>query len=302
MFMSKRPSDPGYAAVWCIHYRSPSQGLGRADLTTCEAGVEFKSVQPKAGPTFRGQPCFLTDKGESEPDALPCEKLRRPTPEEIAAHEKWWDMVKVMTATMPWRTEHKKKRIGGALFFLALGLILAVGVIFAPAKASPVTCFDGDRVVQCQTVERVKKHKRAAKARTDANGNLVTVRSATGKTAKVAARYRAAFQALVDDLEASGYHVDFMGGWRAWGSCRNCNAHPAGRAIDINQTARNRVTRRFPSGVTEIAARHGICHGAIWGNPDRGHFEIADASRSTQCRAIANKGWPRVVERGRTVQ
>ena len=117
--MSKRPGDSGYAASWCIHYRSPSQGFGKPNLTTCEAGVEFKSVQPKAGPTFREQPCFLTDKGESKPDALPCEKLRRPTPEEIAAHEKWWeartgDMAKVMTAIMPWRTEHKKKRIGGA--------------------------------------------------------------------------------------------------------------------------------------------------------------------------------------------
>ena len=117
--MSKRVGDPGYAATWCIHYRSPSCGLGNADLTTCEAGVEYKSVQPKAGPTFRDQPCFLDDKGQSKPGALPCEKLRRPTPEEIEAHEQWWKdrmdgMSKVMTAILPWRTEHKKKRIGGA--------------------------------------------------------------------------------------------------------------------------------------------------------------------------------------------
>lgn len=136
----------------------------------------------------------------------------------------------------------------------------------------------------------------------DANGNLATVRSKSGKTAKVAPRYRSQFQALIDDLERDGYRIEFMGGWRKWGSCRQCDAHPAGRAIDINQTARNRVTRRFPSDVTTIAARHGLCHGAIWGNADRGHFEIADASRSTQCRALAQKSWPRVVEHKREVE
>lgn len=112
--MSKRPGDPGYAARWCIHYRSPLQGIGKEDLTTCEAGVEFKSVQPVTGPTFRGQPCFLTDKGESKPGALPCEKLRRPTSEEIAAHEKWLAermgrLGIVMKGIMPWRQAHKGK-------------------------------------------------------------------------------------------------------------------------------------------------------------------------------------------------
>jgi len=117
--MSKRPGDPGYAPGWCIHYRSPHVGFRKPELATCEAGVEYKSVQPQTGPTFRGQPCFLTDKGESKTDALPCEKLRRPTPEEIAAHEKWTEdrfnnMATVMKAIAPWRAEHKKKRIGGA--------------------------------------------------------------------------------------------------------------------------------------------------------------------------------------------
>lgn len=122
--MSKRPGDLGYAAGWCIHYRSPSQGVGKLALTTCEAGVEFKSVQSKVGPTFRGQPCFLTEKGESKPGALPCAKLRRPTPEEIAAHEQSTQPFishqnrmdgtrKVMAAILPWRTEHKTKRIDG---------------------------------------------------------------------------------------------------------------------------------------------------------------------------------------------
>lgn len=110
--MSRLKNDPGYRAGWCIHYRSPSQGIGKPDLPTCEAGVEYKSVQPKVGPTFRGQPCFLDEKGQSKPDALPCDKLRRPTPEEIAAHEKWAAermgvLSTVMKGIMPWRQKHK---------------------------------------------------------------------------------------------------------------------------------------------------------------------------------------------------
>lgn len=149
----------------------------------------------------------------------------------------------------------------------------------------------------CGTVAKPKKAKRAVRA-TDANGNwLVPVRSDSGKTAKVASRYARQFQGFIDDLEAHGYRIDFMGGWRRSGTCRSCDAHPAGRAIDINQTARNRVTRKLPANVTSIAARHGICHGAIWDRPDGGHFEIAEKSRATSCRRFARKHWPRLVQR-----
>lgn len=120
--MSKRPGDLGYAAGWCIHYRSPSPpgSMGRKTIPTCEAGVEYASFKRENfNATFAQQPCFLTDKGESKPDALPCAHLRRPTSEEIAAHEGWlkarWDnMAKVMEAIHPWRQEHKKARKGGA--------------------------------------------------------------------------------------------------------------------------------------------------------------------------------------------
>jgi hypothetical protein len=54
--------------------------------------------------------------------------------------------------------------------------------------------------------------------------------------------------------------------------------HPRGLAIDINQTGRNRVTHRFPAGVTAMAERHGLLHGAVWNNADAGHFELMSAS------------------------
>jgi hypothetical protein len=109
-------------------------------------------------------------------------------------------------------------------------------------------------------------------------GTLTAVRARSGATACVASNAARNFQAFVSDLESTGYRIDFMGGWRRHGSCRECNMHPRGLAIDINQTGRNRVTRRLPAGVTEMAERHGLLHGAVWSNADAGHFELMSAS------------------------
>jgi hypothetical protein len=82
--MSKRPGDPGYAPGWCIHYRY-NHSLAPGQLDTCEAGVDYATFTFK----FDVRPCFLTQEGKSKPGAIACDKLRRPTPEEIKAHRKW---------------------------------------------------------------------------------------------------------------------------------------------------------------------------------------------------------------------
>lgn len=109
--MSKRPGDPGYAAGWCIHYRY-NRDAKKPEDDTCEAGVLYSTVRPQVGPTFKSQPCFLDEVGESKPGAGHCALLRRPTPEEIALHEKWADermglLGTVMKGIRPWRTAHK---------------------------------------------------------------------------------------------------------------------------------------------------------------------------------------------------
>jgi hypothetical protein len=103
--MSKRPGDPGYAAGWCIHFRS----LG--SHTTCEVGVPYSNFASSM------RPCFLDDKtGESKPDALHCDKLRRPTKEEIDLHEQWLKermnkQILVMVGIEDWRKSHKGKSV-----------------------------------------------------------------------------------------------------------------------------------------------------------------------------------------------
>ena len=98
------------------------------------------------------------------------------------------------------------------------------------------------------------------------------VRSVSGASATVAGHVAGKFQCLVNKLDAAGYKIKFMGGYRKHGSVRH-SKHPAGLALDINQTGRNRVIRPFPSGTTRMAEACGLFHGKLWRNDDAGHFE-----------------------------
>jgi hypothetical protein len=105
--MSKLKGDPGYRAEWCIHYRPPSIANG----DTCEAGIAFSIFE---GTTFAQRPCFLDAEGQSKPGALWCVALRRPTAEEIEAHEAWSEersrkLMVVMVGIAPWRMEHQNQ-------------------------------------------------------------------------------------------------------------------------------------------------------------------------------------------------
>lgn len=108
-------------------------------------------------------------------------------------------------------------------------------------------------------------------------GSGIVVSRKTGATARVAPGYRAKFQAYVDDLEAGGAVVRFMGGYRK-GPCWSGGLHPCGKALDVCQLARGRVDPkcRLPGRATmiAIAARHGLTEGGIWCNSDYGHAQV----------------------------
>lgn len=102
------------------------------------------------------------------------------------------------------------------------------------------------------------------------------VRSKSGATASVAPSARGKFQCLINKLDTTGYRIDFMGGYRRTkiAGSNQWSKHASGLALDINQTARNRVTRRFPANINQMASSCGLFHGAKWGYPDTGHFEV----------------------------
>lgn len=105
----------------------------------------------------------------------------------------------------------------------------------------------------------------------------------TGARANVGSAYRAQFQAYVDDIEASGGTVHFMGGIRG-GRCSSRHMHPCGRAVDICQLSRGRVDRRChlpgPHELASIASRHGLFEGGQWCNSDYGHAQAGVSAPS----------------------
>ncbi len=80
----------------------------------------------------------------------------------------------------------------------------------------------------------------------------------------------------MNGLEATGYRIHFMGGYRRSkiAGTNIWSKHASGRAIDINQVGRNRVTRRLPASASGIASACGLFHGAHWRHADAGHFEV----------------------------
>lgn len=99
----------------------------------------------------------------------------------------------------------------------------------------------------------------------------------TGATAHVAPAHAAKFQAYINDLEAQGASIRFIGGFRR-GPCWSGGLHPCGRAVDVCQLARGRVDHRchLPSrqAIAAIARRHGLFEGGQWCNSDYGHAQV----------------------------
>lgn len=103
--------------------------------------------------------------------------------------------------------------------------------------------------------------------------NAGNVRAANGASATVATSAVGAFQCLVGALEATGYKIQFMGGWRRHGSVRG-SLHPAGLALDINQLRRNVTRPVMPANEVALANGCGLVSGAQWANGDSGHFQL----------------------------
>lgn len=101
------------------------------------------------------------------------------------------------------------------------------------------------------------------------------VRASTGARARVNPQYASRFQCLVNRLEATGYRIRFMGGYRHTkiAGTRIWSKHASGRAIDINQTGRNRCRGGCPH-FAGIARSCGLTDGKDWHHADAGHFEV----------------------------
>lgn len=134
----------------------------------------------------------------------------------------------------------------------------------------------------------VRKGKRQKKRFENISGAIVASRS--GIRVRVNPSARAALQCVVDHVEAAGVSIKAMRGYGG-GTVRG-SLHPAGQAIDINQTARDVTRPHVPRHVSNAAADAcGVISGARWGYADNGHWNLSK-------RADAEP-WPRTLAAGR---
>jgi hypothetical protein len=114
--------------------------------------------------------------------------------------------------------------------------------------------------------------------------DLTRIFSQGGAPFTVSSQYAPKFQALLDDLERSGYAINAQqsGGYnpRNIAGTRTPSQHAFGRAIDVNWTDNARGTKGNidPKLAQDLAAKHGFTWGGLWKNPDPMHFEIANAA------------------------
>lgn len=96
---------------------------------------------------------------------------------------------------------------------------------------------------------------------------------AAGASTTVAQGAAGPLQCVLTSLASRGYPVRFIRGY-GHGSVPG-SLHPAGMALDVNQTSRNRTTPRMPHDEIEMASACGAISGASWGgSPDSGHFQV----------------------------
>ena len=108
--MTKTRNSPGQRAGWCVHYCGPPRYFEKDQTWNCGAGVDLNTAWD--GVKFDERPCFLDKQGNSKPNSRPCEHLRRPTPEEIAADEVWTKqqmdtLSTVLLGIADWRQKHE---------------------------------------------------------------------------------------------------------------------------------------------------------------------------------------------------
>lgn len=171
-------------------------------------------------------------------------------------------------------------------------IMAAIAALFFASLAIPANAMNHKQTQVRMNVEqsvefsaRRKHHRRHHHARRsnrgsrvaaiDANGNATTQVCDSGRRhcVSVAASAQATLQCVVNHVEASGVRVTALGGIRR-GHCSTSSMHPCGKAIDINQTARDR--NGPPRSVSSSAASAcGAVSGSWWaGNPDNGHFQV----------------------------
>lgn len=145
---------------------------------------------------------------------------------------------------------------------------------------------------------------------------LTNLTTKDGQSFEVASVVANQFKGFVADLEATGYKIKTIGGYRRAGTGggagpvdpdydQNRYSHPYGASIDINpdenpydSTGNNLVTD-MPSNIGEIAAKHGLGWGGAWRSvKDAMHFSAMENEGGNRKFSLFDKGGPAYAKGG----
>lgn len=136
---------------------------------------------------------------------------------------------------------------------------------------------------------------------------LTSLTTKSGQTFQVASILANQFKGFINDLEATGYKINVIGGWRAAGTGggtgpadpdydKNRYSHPYGASIDINPTKNpygSELITDMPDNIGEIAAKHGLGWGGSWSSvKDAMHFSAMKREGGSKDFDIFDKPGP----------
>lgn len=115
--------------------------------------------------------------------------------------------------------------------------------------------------------------------------------SKSGHCVRVSPSARSALQCVVTYVEARGVKIKAMRGYGR-GTVRG-SLHPAGKALDINQTARDVTRPHVPRAISNAAADQcGVTSGARWHDADNGHWNLGKSRPSHEYSARRHRAAP----------
>lgn len=136
----------------------------------------------------------------------------------------------------------------------------------------PGCVWDNNGRQTCQGPSQAYEPSRVRSVRSYDGGSRVCD-SSHRHCASVASSAQPILQCVLDHVEAAGVRITALGGIRP-GRCSTASMHPCGKALDINQTARDvNGPPRYVSSAAALAC--GAVSGSWWSrNPDNGHFQV----------------------------
>ena len=134
-----------------------------------------------------------------------------------------------------------------------------------------------------------------------ASNGMSYIYTTSGLSAMVASSQAEKFQGFINDLEATGYKINSLGGYanRNVAGTNKKSYHASGMAIDINPQQNphtfpgdpNYGQTNMPENVGEIARKHGLGWGGNWrSSKDTMHFSAAASEQGSAPNPIGDVG------------